>query len=38
VAEPPLVVLFPLDPSYVDYLAGKLQPFMKPGGVLLDSG
>ena len=28
----------PPDPSYIDYLAGKLQSFMKPGGVLLDSG
>jgi hypothetical protein len=28
----------PPDPGYVDYLAMKLRPFMKPGGVLLDSG
>jgi hypothetical protein len=28
----------PPDPGYIDYLAMKLRPFMKPGGVLLDSG
>jgi hypothetical protein len=32
------VVDQPPDPGYVDYLAGKLQPFMKRGGVMLDSG
>lgn len=32
------VVDQPPNPGYIDYLAGKLQPFMKRGGVMLDSG